>query len=229
MKTTKIIIWIILLQTGHLIAGPLVYTDRDTFLTAIADGTNATVTFNGLAPAKGSTNINNHTYEGITFSSSTALVAISATRPTSNFYQWNSEDTALGYYYGQPIKAVLPTGQFAVGADIMINEYKAGGIAKNMTTTITLEDDTAFTINSTTFANPKRAFIGLMSDVAIKQITFAALDTSPGKYYMPLIDNVTISTTAVPEPTTTQLLVLLGILGVVLNRWRRKTPTPHSK
>jgi hypothetical protein len=201
-------------------ASTIFYSDRASFLSAVAPATN--IDFEGIAPANSYADIYGNTISGVTFTTDSGnLVAIDPAFFPS-YYDWGSGATAIGYYYADPIRAALPAGKNAVGADVMIVDAYNGGVAEQMFATITLLDATTVTQSITTLPIPGRAFMGFTADQPILSIAFYTPDISggsgPNYYPFSAIDNFVVSTSPVTEPSS----LLLVATGAALLRRRMK-------
>lgn len=205
-------------------ASTIFYSDRAAFLSAVAPGTN--IDFEGIAAANSYADIYGSTISGVTFTTDSTLLAAIDPGYAPSYYDWGSGATAIGYYYADPIRATLPAGKNAVGADVMIVDAYNGGVAEQMFAMITLLDATTVTQSITTLAIPGRAFMGFTADQPIVSIAFYTPDISlgsgPNYYPFSAIDNFVVSNTPVPEPSS---LLLVASMGATLLRRRTK----HSR
>lgn len=223
------IVWVAIVSLGaavlssESVATVTFYTDRNAFLSVVDEPSTTTVNFEGLAPPGGyAYPVDGYTTNGVTFTDLYGYLTVVDPAYAPSFYDWNSGASVIAYYYGDPVQATLPGGKNAVGADVMVAEYYQGGIAAEMTATITLADLSTVSETITTFPRPNRAFMGFTADQSITRIEFftPGTDTTPnnGFYPFPVVDNVTVST--IPEPV---MLGLVGLgFGVLLALRRRR-------
>ena len=202
-------------------ASTVFYSDRASFLSAVAPATN--IDFEGIAPAGSYASIFGSTISGVTFTTDSGVLAAIDPAYAPSYYDWGSGATAIGYYYADPIRGTLSAGKNAVGADVMIVDYANGGVAEEMFAVITLLDTSTVTQSISTLAIPGRAFMGFTADQEIVSIAFYTPDiragSGPNFYPFSAIDNFVFSTVAptstVPEPSS---LLLVASMGAILLR-----------
>jgi hypothetical protein len=178
----------ILVSTAQVEAAVTTYQSRAAFLGVVTP--TADITFEGIAPIKKTRVINGWTLSGVTFSNASGFLAVVDPGYAPAYYNWGSGANLVGYYYGEPTVATLPPSTYAVGADVMVAEFSAGGMPYAFTATITLADSSTVALPINTLARPNRAFVGFTSDQPIVAIDFRTPDDSAIDLYpVPIIDN----------------------------------------
>jgi hypothetical protein len=176
---------------GTASATTTLYTNRAAFLAAVVTPT-TTVDFEGIAPTGGTTNVDGQTLSGVTFSDWWGYTSVIDPAYFTSYYDWNSGQSLITYYYGDPIFAAPPAGTRAIGADLGAVEYYTGATPQTMDVVLTLADASQVVHTFTTQARPNLSFVGFIADQDIVDISFATPDISNLGYYpFALVDNVT--------------------------------------
>lgn len=167
------------------------YTNRAAFLAANTTPT-TNVDFEGIAPPGNKTNVDGQTIGGVTFFDWWGYTSVIDPGYYAPYYDWNSGQSLITYYYGDPIFAAPPAGTRAIGADLGAVEYYTGATPQTMDVVLTLADSSQVFYTFTTQARPNLSFVGFIADQDIVDISFATPDISNLGYYpFALVDNVT--------------------------------------
>lgn len=182
--------------TGAVSAGEILNASDFASLTTA----NSVETFSGLAPSAGYTSIDASTVHGISYSGGTAF----AVHPAyyGPYYNWGTGTVGLlNNLDPETLTFDNPVTAFSADFGSILNYGASISIAI---------DGNTFTLLTNNF--PNLSFFGYASATPFSSVSIQAANNA-----YPIIDNITLGTTNIPEPATIALLGL-GLLGFAASR-----------